>query len=237
MDFDLNKQNIFFILFFGLAVLVTGVCFEIIRLLRKARRESLLPKDFAQGELFLKISEDFRKQLEELIEKELQKNIGQFRNELQKTSEEIIKNYRNQFANLNQEIQKQISSLSKFALEIQSKIAEESKNKIGELNRATAKELAGIQETNLKTSEALSKELAQNFAKVYRSVQDSLNKRVIETEKEIENYKKERFQEIDRKIYQMVGEVAKKTIGKAIDLSEHEKLVMEALEKAKKEIF
>lgn len=233
----MSEQNIFFILFFVLAVLVAGVCFDIIRLLRKARREPLLSKDFAQGELFLRISEDFRKQLERLIEKELQKNIGQFRSELQKTSEEIIKSYRDQFADLNQEIQKQVSDLSKFILETQSKIAEESKNKIAELNLTTEKELVGIQEANLKTSEALSKDLAQNFAKVYQSVQDSLNKKVRETEKEIENYKKERFQEIDRKIYQMVGEVAKKTIGKAIDLSDHEKLVMEALEKAKKEIF
>jgi hypothetical protein len=33
----------------------------------------------------------------------------------------------------------------------------------------------------------------------------------------------------------MIGEVAKKIIGRAIDLSTHEKLVIETLQKAKKE--
>lgn len=237
MIFNLTGQEIFFIIFFILAAVVIWTCLDIIKLLRRERREPFLPEGFTKDELFLRISEDFKKQLEKLIEKEIQKNIEEFKNTLQKTSEEIIKNYKSQFASGNQEIQRQISNLTKFTLEAQSKIAEESKNKIEELNRAAEKELAGIQEVNLKASEVLSKDLAQKFAKVYQSVQDSLGKKVVETEKEIENYKKERLKEIDQKIYQMLGEVAKKTIGKAIDLSEHEKLVMEALEKAKKEIF
>ena len=178
-----------------------------------------------------------QKQLEKLIEKEIEKNIGEFKNEFQKTSEEIIKSYKSQFESGNQEIQrvlsefsqqitKETSNLSKFTLDTQNKISEEAKNKILELNQAAEKEFIKIQETNLKVSTQIS-----------QSIRETLTKKVQETEKEIDNYKKERFEEIDRKIYQMLGEVAKKTLGKAIDLSTHEKLVIEALEKAKKEIF
>ena len=237
MDFNLIEQNIFFIGFFALAALVVWVCLDIFRFLRKEKKEYSLQKYFAANELFLRISEDFKKQLEKLIGKEIEKNIGEFKNEFQKTSEEIIKSYKSQFESGNQEIQrvlsefsqqitKETSNLSKFTLDTQNKISEEAKNKILELNQAAEKEFIKIQETNLKVSTQIS-----------QSIRETLTKKVQETEKEIDNYKKERFEEIDRKIYQMLGEVAKKTLGKAIDLSTHEKLVMEALEKAKKEIF
>ena len=237
MDFNLIEQNIFFIGFFALAALVVWVCLDIFRLLRKEKKEYSLQKYFAANELFLRISEDFKKQLEKLIGKEIEKNIGEFKNEFQKTSEEIIKSYKSQFESGNQEIQrvlsefsqqitKETSNLSKFTLDTQNKISEEAKNKILELNQAAKKEFIKIQETNLKVSTQIS-----------QSIRETLTKKVQETEKKIDNYKKERFKEIDRKIYQMLGEVAKKTLGKAIDLSTHEKLVMEALEKAKKEIF
>ena len=248
MDFNLIEQNIFFIGFFALAALVVWVCLDIFRFLRKEKKEYSLQKYFAANELFLRISEDFKKQLEKLIGKEIEKNIGEFKNEFQKTSEEIIKSYKSQFESENQEIQrvlsefsqqitKETSNLSKFTLDTQNKISEEAKNKILELNQAAKKEFARIQEINLKTQKELSSELSQKFAKIYQSAKETLNKRVVETEKEIDNYKKERVEEMDRKIYQMLGEVAKKTLGKAIDLSTHEKLVIEALEKAKKEIF
>jgi len=237
MDFNLIEQNIFFISFFALAALVVWVCLDIFRLLRKEKKEYSLQKYFAANELFLRISEDFKKQLEKLIGKEIEKNIGEFKNEFQKTSEEIIKSYKSQFESGNQEIQrvlsefsqqitKETSNLSKFTLDTQNKISEEAKNKILELNQAAEKEFIKIQETNLKVSTQIS-----------QSIRETLTKKVQEIEKEIDNYKKERFKEIDRKIYQMLGEVAKKTLGKAIDLSTHEKLVIEALEKAKKEIF
>jgi len=83
----------------------------------------------------------------------------------------------------------------------------------------------------------LSDELAQKFGGIYQSAKGTLNNKVAETEKEIDSYKRQRFEEINRKMYQLLAKVAKETIGKAIDLSDHEKLVMESLEKAKKEIF
>lgn len=213
MTFNPTEQNIFLILFFILAALVVGVCIDIIKFLKKEKRAILRPTNtsprlYPTNELFLKISENFKKQLEESANKEIKKNIEELKGNFRKTSEEIVKNYQSQFKNGSQEIQKVISELSRQA-------AEETK----------------------KISEALPEELARKFGEIYQSAKGTLNNKVLKTEKEIENYKKERFKEMDRKIYKILGEVAKKTIGKTIDLSDHEKLVMEALEKAKKEIF
>jgi len=258
-------RDIFFIIFFVLTIVAVLVSVGIsIRILLRMRKKKFpLSKDFTEtakampqneevgvnkvqrtpyrlgssNELFFKISEDFRRQLEELIGKEIQKNVEELKDELKKTSEEIIKSYKSQFASGSQEIQrvlgefyqqipKEVSHLSKFSLEIQNKISEEVKNKILELNQVAEKEFIKIQEANVKSS-----------AQVYQLIQEAINRKVQETEKEIENYKNMRFKEIDRKIYQMLGEVAKKTLGKTIDLSTHEELVMRALEKAKKEIL
>ena len=213
MAFNLTEQNIFFIIFFILAILIVGVCIDIFRLLRKERKEvsrrtNLQPQPYSVNGLSLRISESFKKQLEESVEEEIKKNIGKLKDDFQRTSDEIIKNYQNQFKDGGEEIQKIISEISQQAAE-----------------------------ENKKISEALSGEFTQKFDEIYQSAKGTLKNKVTETEKEIENYKKERFKELDRKIYQALGEVAKRTIGKAIDLSDHEKLVMEALEKAKKEIF
>jgi ribosomal protein S17E len=212
----MSEQNIFFIIFFVLVILVAGVCIDILRLLRKERKErketvpqtNLQPQPYSTKEISLRVSEKFKKQLEELVEEEIKKNAGSLKNDFQRTSEEIIKNYQDQFKDGGQEIQKIISEISRQA-------AEEVK----------------------KTSETLSEELAQKFGEIYQLAKGTLNNKVTEAEKEIEDYKKERFKEIDRRVYQILGKVAKETIGKTIDLSDHEKLVMEALEKAKKEIF
>jgi len=235
MIFNPTEYSIFFIIFFILIGLIIWLSLELFWLLKKERKKFPPPKNPPSVELFLWISENFKKQLEELIAREIQRNFEEFKNAFQKTSEEIIKDYKNQFTDGNQEIQKVLSefsrqiikktsNLGKFTLEAQNKISEEARNKILELNQLAEKEFIKIQETNLKVSTQLS-----------QSLRETLSEKIQETEKEIENYKKEKLKEVDQKIYQILGEVAKKTIGKTIDLSTHEELVIEALEKAKRE--
>lgn len=54
---------------------------------------------------------------------------------------------------------------------------------------------------------------------------------------DIEKFRAEKFVQIENQINQMVLEVSKQVLGKAIDASTHEELVKDALEKAKKENF
>ena len=53
--------------------------------------------------------------------------------------------------------------------------------------------------------------------------------------KEIESYKKEELIRIDSGIYELLEEMAKEVLGKALSLAEHEDLIEKSLEKAKKE--
>lgn len=53
---------------------------------------------------------------------------------------------------------------------------------------------------------------------------------------DLEAEKARRWQKLDEDINEVVGKVALRVVGKAISLRDHEQLVVEALEKAKKEI-
>ncbi len=54
-------------------------------------------------------------------------------------------------------------------------------------------------------------------------------------EKEIENYKKERLQRVEENIYKTLQEVSKLVLGKTLSLQDHENLIIDALNQAKKE--
>ncbi len=58
-----------------------------------------------------------------------------------------------------------------------------------------------------------------------------------EVETELAEYKKKKEAEIDEKVVRIVAAVVKKVIGETIDPATHEKLILEACEKAKKEGF
>ena len=54
-------------------------------------------------------------------------------------------------------------------------------------------------------------------------------------EKEIEAYKQARFKEAEAMVTKIVQKVSQEVLNKAINIEDHEKLVVDALEKAKKE--
>lgn len=98
--------------------------------------------------------------------------------------------------------------------------------------------------------EELTKEVEGEVIKEIDAFKDNLHKEIIESEQlveervhseyevlrnELKNYKESRLKEIDREIANIVLKVSKEVLGKAIDLKDHEDLVIRALEKAKKE--
>ena len=56
-----------------------------------------------------------------------------------------------------------------------------------------------------------------------------------QAEKEIETYKASRMQEIDKAVTQIIQKASQDIFNKSISTQDHEKLIMESLEKAKKE--
>jgi len=106
---------------------------------------------------------------------------------------------------------------------------------IKEINQSLIKEREEILKEIKATGNKIIEELQKKVFQTLESFSESIKSKISETQKAIEEYKKEKLEEIDKKIYRMIIDVAKKVLGKAIDISTHEKLVIEALEKAKKE--
>lgn len=68
-----------------------------------------------------------------------------------------------------------------------------------------------------------------------KELQDFRNSLLPSVQKEIEEYKEARMREIDRSVRSVVERVTKQVLNKSIPAEDHEKLVMDSLEKAKSE--
>ena len=70
-----------------------------------------------------------------------------------------------------------------------------------------------------------------------KEVNAQIRKDLEDLNKQLDKYSKERFKQLDEKIYEIVSETAKNSVGKVINLVDHQELVMSALEQAKKDKF
>jgi len=66
-------------------------------------------------------------------------------------------------------------------------------------------------------------------------VEQKIEQQYAETEKEIEAYKEDRIKKVEDEIYNILQNVSKLVLGKAISLQDHEQLVIDALNKIKEE--
>lgn len=154
----------------------------------------------------IKSSEALQKEMEKAIAQGINQNISESKETIQKSTAQLLDSYQQQFSLLSREI-KETSDSSRQT------IVDATKAHIAELSSQVAVQ---VEEVRKSAQEQIKQEMAQN-------------------ETMIKLYRDEKLKEIDNKIYQILSAVAKKTMAKGIDLSSHEKLVLEALEKAKKE--
>ena len=226
--FNLADQPFFILFALGTIIIVFFILIFAISFFRPTREEE---KQY----VFLKTAKRFEKQLEKLMNEELKKTLATLDGTLQVFTEKLIEFYNKETSAFPIKMEEQFSQLTKVNERIQDKLLKETENKIAEFGNTYSKgQDLLFQEIKNKTGE-LSKKITEEIHWLYQASLEPLSEKVVQAEKNIDNYKKEKIKEIDQKIYQIIKEVCKKTIGKTIDLSFHEKLVMEALEKAKKE--
>ena len=154
----------------------------------------------------LRLSESVESEMEKTLQDGLEKNLSEVKQMVQNATEGIVEAYRNQFLAMSREIEAS-------GLDARGQLLEVTKETVNELS-------AGI---------------SKQISEVRRETEEKIGRELITAEQEIAAYKQQKIAEIDSKVYQMIGEIAKKTIGHAIDLASHQELVLEALEKAKKE--
>jgi hypothetical protein len=110
--------------------------------------------------------------------------------------------------------------------------------------------LQDLKTKNIEVFQSLSKDIETNTVGEIKSFKESMQKLTILSQDEIKkkidadyeiikteigNHKKERMQKVDSEIYGLLEKISKLVLGKALSLSEHEELIEESIEKAKKE--
>ena len=115
---------------------------------------------------------------------------------------------------------------------------------------AFQKELIALKENNIKMMGNVSKDIENSVVAELNDFKEILKKetydsqKIVQTkieeaykvvQKEIEDYKGTQLKKVEVQIYDIIQNVSKIVLGKTLSLQEHEQLVIDALEKAKKE--
>ncbi|MEX0621371.1 MAG: hypothetical protein WD187_00015 [Candidatus Woykebacteria bacterium] len=151
-------------------------------------------------------SESLQAEMENIMKVGIQQNLSENKQMIQKVTQDILKAYEDQFSSLGKEVES-------AGLAARQEVLDATKLRIAEL------------------AESMSSELAQ----IGKTADEKISSELTASQEVIKAYRDQKLKELDSKVYQVLSQVAKKTIGRTIDLSDHEELVMQALEKAKKE--
>jgi cell division septum initiation protein DivIVA len=104
-----------------------------------------------------------------------------------------------------------------------------------EYSQHTQEALAALQKLAVSELDSFSKNLKKETLNSQVFIGARINEEFETKQKEIEAYKSQRLKLVDQTINEIIAKVAEEVLGKAIPIDEHEALVLEALEKAKKE--
>jgi F0F1-type ATP synthase membrane subunit b/b' len=168
--------------------------------------QDIIRNAIAASQKNLRVSESLQEEMGKMMREGISQNISESKQMIQDEVRDITDAYQRQFNLLAKEVQ----ASAMFA---HNQLLESSKGMIDEFATDLRSELEG-----LRTAAA-----------------EKISQSILEAEKGTAAYREQKIKDLDTKIYQIIGEIAKKTLGHAIDVSTHEQLVVEALEKAKKE--
>ena len=112
-------------------------------------------------------------------------------------------------------------------------------NSLEEIKKSHIEEIKSTIESVKKTTETELEDFSTIMKKETIEAQDYIGKNITEqfekTNKEIRDYKTEQLQKVDASIGSLIQKIAQSVLGRLISPSEHQHLVLEALEEAKKE--
>lgn len=125
----------------------------------------------------------------------------------------------------------------------QQRIISGTTNKTPEDNQMTQSGTIKLQNSISKDIEEYSKTEIDNYKKAVKEETEKSQKTILENfnqeqktlEETLESYKQTHLKQIDENIIRIIHDVSKETLGKIISTKEHEKLILQALENAKKE--
>lgn len=111
-------------------------------------------------------------------------------------------------------------------------VAKREKEAIHRTSDALIREYQGVME---KVEEDIAEEARTEVVSIHKELDKRMEEQYAKLEQEIAAYKAQSLAKIDASIYRVLGEVAKRVIGKTLSFDDHQELVMKALEEAKKD--
>ncbi|MDP2671054.1 MAG: hypothetical protein Q8P13_01165 [bacterium] len=174
----------------------------------RALAEQIVRNATSEGEVNVEASRTLTKTLEGSLARQLQETVSESKEMIQRETRDSVENYQKNLLDLS-------IDLGNYSKELKKKLLDQANNEIS----------------------SLSQSIEEEILQVRGETEKKINQRLASSEAEILALQEKKIKSIEENIYQLLTEIAKKTLGKSIDLTTHEDLVMEALEKAKKEKF
>jgi len=101
------------------------------------------------------------------------------------------------------------------------------------LDRETKKHFLAVADDALRQSRYLATFVQEQEKVIAKESQYLVATSVVKVQKELDEYRKAELAKINTQINSIISEVAKRVLSKTVDLSNHQELIMEALERAK----
>lgn len=172
----------------------------------QAKAEALMEETVAKSQKILAETKVFKEKIEENLSTVLEEAA---QTHAQKLAEELT------FLNRN---------FQDFFEEIKTKYLNQTKTILNHLETAGEK---GVDE--------LGEVVKEETVDFRGTLEKKMNEEMVKAEKEIEAYRTEQLKKIDNSLIKILNRVSLEVLGKAISLADHEELIIEALEQAKKE--
>lgn len=233
-------MNIYLQLYLGLILLLCATVmgigllvffyFKLLKRYWKLQQEELLKEESINErslDLLKKAQEDYQTRMQEAT-KDAKEIIEGAKKEKKDTEEMLLETFKELDANEIKLIKETSKSLlKKYGLSLKIE-------KIDDINLRNNIS-KGIEEYKEADDKRLKDEVLEEETKSQKLLEKAIEKSHDSIEKGLEEYKKKKMEEVDSNIEKIVRNAVKLTIGKSISTKEHEKLVLEALEEAKKE--
>ncbi len=223
----LTSLNVFLIWLSVVSLILFSYCWLKLRNVNKKLGDDKKDEDKKWQELEAKAQRDYEelihaanKKAEEIISKATKLN-EETKITLENSASQMLENQKNELQNRSNEISKQHEEEIK-----------ELNNNIVLLLTNIYKDIESSTRTDLeKYKEAMRK---QTF-EAEQLAQTRMKEEYEKLEKEIEEKKKQKLQDLENNIYKIITIISKDIIGKSLDLSSHQEIIIKSLDDAKKE--
>jgi hypothetical protein len=135
--------------------------------------------------------------------------------------------------------QETLAEVKIFSTETQQKFSDSAKSLLHEeqssYEEAIKKTKEEVTLVLMNTSEAIKSRSEEHLVDFSNKMEEDLKQVRMQSKMNLEEYQKTMYNKIDESIYEVIQEVLQKVLGKSLNVVEHEKLVIDALQEAKHE--